>query len=242
MRFFYSVWIAFYSFITLLFVFPFYELIYRIENYHKKFQRISKISRIWAWFLQYGLFIRFKVENKHLLNQSESYVIISNHRSYLDIPICARCTLNSFRFLAKIELVSAPILGRIIKKSYITIDRDNSRSAAKAFVEMKKTLKSRTSVWIYPEGSRNNTQNTLLPFNDGAFHIAQSTESPIAICAIWDTGAVLPKNFIKSKPKTIKAKWVKIITKDEVKNLDIESLKNYCYKLLEESILELQNA
>lgn len=63
----------------------------------------------------------------------------------------------------------------------VFLDRTNRetavKNARKAAADMKK---NKTSIWVYPEGTRANTPElNLLPFKKGAFYMAAQANVPI---------------------------------------------------------------
>src|SRR6185436_10559049 len=119
------------------------------------------ISRNWAGslFVFYG--IRLIIKNKELLDQKQTYVFIGNHRSLLDIPAYAVATNHCIRFLAKKELTKLPLMGYVIGKLYISVDRKDKAARAKSMENMMNSLRDGISVFICPEGTRNKGSEPL---------------------------------------------------------------------------------
>jgi 1-acyl-sn-glycerol-3-phosphate acyltransferase len=59
---------------------------------------------------------------------------------------------------------------------------------------MKKTLALGMHMVIYPEGTRNRTNNPLKTFYDGAFKLAVDAKKEIVPTLIFNTKKVLPTN------------------------------------------------
>lgn len=189
-----------------------------------------KLSRIWA---KVGLFLSgiiVKVHSRENINPNQNYIFISNHRSQLDIPICAVGTPNYFKFLAKEELVKIPFLGYIIKRLYITVKRDNVRDRVKSFQKMRKEVENNTSIWLYPEGTRNRTDLPLNTFQDGAFRLAIDTATPIAMMVIIDSGKNLPAGtFFQFKPGIVHFYCLPPINTVGMKGAEANALKEKAY-------------
>lgn len=128
--------------------------------------------------------IRLKVEGRELLDPARSYVIVGNHKSSLDFILNAHAFPGVFRFLAKQELQKIPVFGFIVRKMCLTVDRSSAMSRARSVVALKQQLSEGWSIFIYPEGSRNASNQLLGTFYDGAFRIAIQTGAPLAIQTI----------------------------------------------------------
>jgi 1-acyl-sn-glycerol-3-phosphate acyltransferase len=208
--------------VTLLITFIIYVIIFTTFPKHKAPHAAHRVSQVWAIAVFAVFFLRLKVKGKELIDPKGSYVFVSNHRSQLDIPAIARACRNTFRFLAKAELTKIPLLGYIIKKLYLTVDRKNAQDRTRSMEIMKRSLKDGISVVIYPEGTRNRTDAPLLDFRDGAFRLAIEAQAPVAVLTILDIEKVnSAKDPFVICPGTIHAVWSKPI---ETKGMTLEDV------------------
>jgi 1-acyl-sn-glycerol-3-phosphate acyltransferase len=193
--------------ISLLIVTPAYALIFLLGG-KKAAKPAHRLSRVWAEYVMFFSGTWLTVYNRELLDKNQTYVFVSNHQSHLDIPACAASTGHIFKFLAKEELGRAPLLGYIIRKLYITVDRSSLRARVLSMQKMEKTLNEGISVWIYPEGTRNKSKEPLGPFFDGAFQLAIASQKPVAVLTIIGTRKILPSGeFFQLHPARVKAYW-----------------------------------
>lgn len=84
--------------------------------------------------------------------------------------------------MAKKELQWTPLLGQFMTLSgAVFIDRKNNARAFESLAAAGNTIKARrTSLWVFPEGTRTNRpESDLLPFKKGAFHLAVQANVPI---------------------------------------------------------------
>jgi 1-acyl-sn-glycerol-3-phosphate acyltransferase len=211
--------------LSLLVVTPIYLIIFAIGG-EKADKTAHKLSRIWASYVLLCYGVRLKVHDKNLIKPHETYVFISNHRSHIDIPVCARATTNTFKFLAKDELVKIPLLGYIIKKLYITVRRQSIRDKVLAIKKMEAELEKGISIWLYPEGTRNTTEEPMTDFQDGAFTVAVNTGKPLAVLTIYDTAKILkPGGIWNARAGTVNAWWAEPIETKGLTRKDIPALK-----------------
>jgi len=186
-----------------------------------------KISRFWANLLFTCFFIRVDIKGMELINRNQAYVFVCNHRSQMDIPLFARACVNTFRFLSKIEATKIPFIGYVVKRLYITVDRKSKEDRAKSILRMQDSLlKEKISVVLFPEGTRNRTDQPLIDFKDGAFRLAIDTQLPVAVLTILNSGEFSPANkFMQLKPGKLKAIWTEPIPTINMTTEDVPKLK-----------------
>ncbi len=162
--------------------------------------------------------IRIKTEGKELLDPNQRYILVSNHVSVLDFMINARAYPGIYKFLAKRELVKIPLFGFVVRKQCVLVDRSSAASRTASIRFLEKNLEDGYSIFVYPEGARNRTDDRpLLPFHKGAFKIAIETGCPIAVQTIVEVRKVARKaTGLDLWPGTIKVVWSQPI---EVKGL-----------------------
>jgi 1-acyl-sn-glycerol-3-phosphate acyltransferase len=224
---------------SFIIVFPLYFIIFSLyKNPKATIIAHQKISRPWARSLFPAFGIRIIVKNKHLLDPNKTYVFISNHRSQLDIPALAVATNHTFRFLAKSELMKIPVLGYVIRKLYISVDRSDKAARARSMESMLNSLRENISVSIYPEGTRNKTAAPLLNFHDGAFRLAITAQVPLAIMVVINSDKLLsPLKPVELSPGTLICKWTTPIDTTGMTINDLESLKT----LAAQRMIEMMN-
>lgn len=169
--------------VTFVPVFLLYSVIYRKNSASKT----HYITRLWGKILLFFSNIRIKVHKTNFNYDKGSYIFVSNHRSLVDIVVCSAVIPVKFLFLAKRELLKVPLFGFIIKKTTLQVDRKSQKSKLSSFNNLKRVLLKGMSVLLFPEGTRNNTEEKLSPFQNGAFKLAVSTGIPIVVLTLWDT-------------------------------------------------------
>lgn len=124
----------------------------------------------------------------------EPVLYIGNHRSYFDILLSYPHLKGPTGYVAKIEMQKIPLL-RIWMKHVdcVFLDRDDPREGMKAILTAIDKVKNGTSIFIFPEGTRNYGE-TLLPFKEGSFKIAQKTGCRIVPVVQNNTAALLENN------------------------------------------------
>jgi 1-acyl-sn-glycerol-3-phosphate acyltransferase len=207
-------------------VIPAYLIIFNFSSKKKSPFIAHKVSRFWAKFLFTFFFIRIDIKGREYIKPEQAYIFVCNHNSSLDIPLFATACINTFRFLSKIEVTKFPIIGYVVKKLYITVDRKSRADSAKSIERMKSSLTEEgISVVLFPEGHRNTTDKPLLAFKDGAFRLAIETQLPIAVLTILNTRDFLPSDKFEMKPGIIRAVWSEPIETKGLTLTDLPALK-----------------
>ena len=158
----------------------------------------------WSWIFSQLTFIRYKFYGREKLRNDRSYIYVSNHTSFLDIPGLCMLIGKEFRPMAKKELLKIPVFGWIAKGACVIVDRSNSESKKKSLEKLKETLEHGISILMFAEGTQNRTKEPLQPFKDGAFRIAIDTQKPILPMVIVGAGPLMPPGTIEMRPGLIK--------------------------------------
>lgn len=121
-------------------------------------------------------------------------VVMSNHRSYSDIPLIYASLPEGvrLRMVAKRELFFVPIWGRAMRASgFIPIVRSDRKRAIESLNIAKQALEKGTYIWIAPEGTRSRT-GELGALKKGGFILARDTGVPILPMSIAGSGDIMP--------------------------------------------------
>jgi 1-acyl-sn-glycerol-3-phosphate acyltransferase len=146
---------------------------------------------------------KVRVTGKDLLDPNQTYVFISNHRSYLDTATLFVYTGRRIGILAKKELLKVPILG--VGMGFVNvmaIDRSNRERALRTTEEATARIRSGISFGVFAEGTRAKP-GEFLPFKKGAFYMAAQAGVPIVPVAIKNTDVMMGKGTGVAKSGTI---------------------------------------
>lgn len=144
-----------------------------------------------------------KVSGAENVSHDESFVFVSNHRSYLDTATLFFYTGHKIGLVAKRELLKVPILGQGMHYVNIfSIDRSNPERAKRSMEKARKVMEDGFSFGVFAEGTRA-MPGDLLPFKKGAFHLAIQTNARIIPVAIKNTDWMMGKRTGVAFPGTI---------------------------------------
>lgn len=153
---------------------------------------VIRCCRLWM-----GIFfplsgIRLSIQGRENFKKSENYIVVCNHNSLMDVPLTSPGIPGANKTIAKIEMAKIPLFGIIYKRGSVLLDRSSDASRKQSYLDMKQVLSWGLHMCIYPEGTRNKTDNPLKSFHDGAFRLAFDTGKSIIPCIIKGTRAMLP--------------------------------------------------
>src|SRR5262249_11043327 len=149
-------------------------------------------QRLWTGVLLALAGIRLRARELSPIDLAKPHVICANHASLFDILALVRVVPPPFRFVAKRELLSWPIVGWALRPAgQIVVDRSDRARALRSIAEAA-LRKIRGQVIFFVEGTRSRT-GQLLPFKKGAFHFAVDHRIPVLPTAIRGSYAVLAK-------------------------------------------------
>jgi 1-acyl-sn-glycerol-3-phosphate acyltransferase len=227
LRFLYGILAAIGFSLSLLIVVPCYFFVFSFYPEQKSPHIAHKnISRRWAKLFYILFFIRVKIKGEEFIDEKKTYVFVANHVSQLDVPAYAIACKNTIRFLAKAELTRIPLMGYIIRKIYLSVDRSDKEARHRSMMNMRKSLEEGISVFICPEGTRNRTSEPLLDFKDGAFRLAVEAQIPVAVLTVMDSQKLLsPIRPVELAPGTIHVFWDKPVETRGMTEADIPALK-----------------
>lgn len=115
-----------------------------------------------------------KIYNRQLIPKKDAIIFAGNHLTDMDQIVVIRATKRTVRFLTKKELYHG-LLGLVLKLyDTIPVDRNN-KDNNRAMEISEKALQNGDAINIFPEGTKNKTNDILLPFKYGAVSLAKKT-------------------------------------------------------------------
>ncbi len=140
----------------------------------------------------WGCGVKLEIIGGQTLPQDESYVFVSNHLSYLDIPALFRAIPHNLHFVAKKEIKYVPFIGwYMYATEMIFVDRSNRMKAIASLDRAGKLIKKGKDVLMFPEGTRSKT-GVIGEFKKGPFMLATKADIAVVPVAIDGTDKVLP--------------------------------------------------
>jgi 1-acyl-sn-glycerol-3-phosphate acyltransferase len=132
------------------------------------------------------------VEGREKVDPAQTYVMVANHLSLLDILVLFRLHTH-FKWVSKVENFRIPCVGWNMRLNrYVPLKRGDRESVLRMLSACERTLAEGSSIMMFPEGTRSPT-GRMRAFKPGAFELALRTRSPILPIAVQGTHLALPK-------------------------------------------------
>ena len=143
--------------------------------------------------------ITVKVENPEKLPKEGQYLVVINHRSIIDPPIVETALKETTLFgpwISKKELYNSFFFGLFVRHAgSVLLDREKSQMSG-FFADIKKAVGRGESIFIFPEGTRNKTEEALTAFKEGSRIIALKNRLPILPIYIKTDAGMALKNAL----------------------------------------------
>ncbi len=121
----------------------------------------------------YKLYYNPLIYNKELIPLDGAIILVGNHKHIMDQCSIIISTKRIIHYMAKKEYFDGKFSWFFKVTGCISVDRSiHDKSAKKSALEV---LNNGGAIGIFPEGTRNKTDNPLLPFKFGAVKMAQET-------------------------------------------------------------------
>jgi 1-acyl-sn-glycerol-3-phosphate acyltransferase len=132
------------------------------------FDRYAMPQLFHRWLVR---LLGFEVRTRGAMSAASATLFVSNHSSYLDVPILGSIIRASF--VAKAEVAGWPVIGRLAAlQNTVFIERRSSR-VAEHRDGMRRRLEAGESLILFPEGTSSDGMRAL-PFKSSLFSVAEN--------------------------------------------------------------------
>ena len=132
------------------------------------------------------------VTGKQYFRKGQTYIVVCNHNALIDVPVSSPGIPGGNKTIAKSEMAKIPLFGLIYKSGAILVDRKSDKSRRDSFTKMREVLDMGLHMCIYPEGTRNTSEEVIKPFHEGAFRLASVTGKAIIPMIIFNSRRANP--------------------------------------------------
>ncbi len=200
----YRIWFYILVAIPIILFFPFLLITTLSEKWYPQFFWLAR--NIWATPILYGMGCHPKIVREQKFVRGESYMLVANHTSMLDIMMMLYISKNPFVFVGKKELAKIPLFGFFFKRVCIMVDRDNTKSRTGVYRRAQRRLNQGMSICIFPEGGVPDEAVLLDEFKDGAFKMAIAHKISVVPMTFYDGKKRFSFTFLSGGPGKLRAK------------------------------------
>lgn len=212
-----------------------------IGKFNRRAMEISSLRIIQAVFKVLLFISGTKVTyiGEENVPKDQAVLYIGNHRSFFDIIIAYTRCPDLTGFIAKKELIKAPLFNVWMMYLHcLFLDRNNIKEGLKTILAGIEKIKNGISIFIFPEGTRNKGESDLelLPFHEGSFKLATKTGCPIIPVSISNTIQIFEAHLPKVKPAHVIVEYGKPIIPSELSKEELRHIGAYTQNIIEETL------
>ncbi len=147
------------------------------------------------FYIPLGILFPAKVIKKNKFPKEKKLITISNHLSWKDAIYVALYTPRFRHFIGKKEL-RKNIFGRFLMWAFGAILIDRGKMDMHGMRTIISTLKKGEGISIFPEGTRNKTDDALQEVKGGIVMFAVKSDAPIVPVMIYKKTGFFKRNFL----------------------------------------------
>lgn len=186
---------------------------------------LQNVFAFWLTYRAYGL------EN---LPPAGGGLIVANHQSYLDPLLIGLPLHRPISFLARDSLFKVPLLGWILRNTYVMpINRD--AASPSSIRECLKRMEEGFLVGIFPEGTRT-PDGEMAQFKPGFLSLIRRSDVPVYPVGISGAYEAYPKGAWFVLPKPVRVVYGQPITRHELASFLIKGQEDACIAFIRKRV------
>ena len=183
-----------------------------------------------------AIFINVEVEGSENINSESTYLFMANHVSLFDVPLLGGYIPNFFRGIEADYQHNWPFYGWVMKRyGNITIARENVYQSIGSIKKAAGIIRQGKSIAILPEGHRTR-DGRLRSFKKLPFFLAKQAGVELAPIGLSGLFQLKKKGSWLITPTTLKVKFGKPISTDQIETLSITELRDVTKKQIQNLI------
>ena len=234
-----NVWFYVLGFIGIVITLPFLIIFSIKESFYPYFYWVAR--NIWSNIIMYGMGFYPEIKFKQHIKKGKSYMLVSNHKSMIDIMLMLSLSKDPIVFVGKKELEKIPLFGYFYRRVCILVDRSSPESRKEVYTKAIKRLDNGISVCIFPEGGVPDPSVILDKFKNGAFSLAIQFQIPIVPITFLDCEKKFPYffayNHFYGSPGKLRANVHEFIETKGLNQENREFLKEKVYDIMHKDLL-----
>lgn len=159
----------------------------------------------WSTWAFGAVWFRESFTGREHLPRAGGVVVVSNHQSFLDIPVLSHAIPRHVSFVARDSLANFKPLAWLMRTCGAVLIKRGAPDRA-ALREMAAHLEQGDCLVIFPEGTRT-SDGRVQEFKAGALLAARMAKVPLVPCAIRGSFEALPKRALFPRPRKIRVQF-----------------------------------
>ncbi len=227
-------------FLVLFFIFTLPVLLVFKLLYSKHAEKIDRMSlSAVQWAFKCILFLagtKLTVIGEENVPTDRAVMYVGNHTSFFDIVITYTRVPRLTGFVAKKSVQKVPVLNLWMNRVHcLFLDRENVKEGLKTILAAIEKVKSGISIFIFPEGTRNKTPESLLEFKGGSFKIAEKSGCSIVPVTLVNASAIFEDHFPWVKKSHVVLEYGKPIDMKALEAEDKKRINLYVQNIIAET-------
>jgi len=176
-------------------------------------RQVERIASGWARRCLRYMQCRVQVEGLEHLPASGPVILMANHQSMFDIPLCLGFLGRTMGFVAKRELFRIPALSFWMRQIHCAnMDRADVRSSGKLLEELSHQVREGGYLFlIFPEGTRTrHPEGEIGPFRRGALRLAAAEGMPVVPISVDGTRFLVKFKALRKVPPSRRVVRVRV--------------------------------
>jgi len=156
-------------------------------------------ARAWSWLILATTGVAVTVEGLERVTPGETYVFISNHQSFYDIPVIFSSLPFQLRIISKESIGNFPFLGWHLRRAgHLLVNRSNPDRSG-ILNRWRRLVADHLSLIIFPEGTRSR-DGKVGRFRGGSFLLALEAGLTVVPLTVSGSRHVMGKGLITTRP------------------------------------------
>ncbi|MBV9924178.1 MAG: 1-acyl-sn-glycerol-3-phosphate acyltransferase [Acidobacteria bacterium] len=191
----------------------------------------------WSRMIAQTALLDVRVCGAEHLRAGESYVFLSTHQSWMDIPVMLGYLPCQLRIAAKHAVFKIPFLGwHMTRSGQIPIYRGSTAESVESLERAAGLLGGGVSAFLFPEGTRSR-DGWLQPLKKGGFRLALKSRLPVVPVTIRGTRAAMPRGSMVLRAGPVEMYLDPPVPTAHLKDEDLPALMRQVSEALESHLV-----
>ncbi len=180
--------------------------------------------------------VKLTVIGKENIPTDQAVLYVGNHSSFFDILITYVQSKRLLGFIAKKSMLKIPLLSHWMRRVHcLFIDRENVKEGLKIIISAIDKIKAGVSIFIFPEGTRAENPDEMLPFKDGSFKIAEKSGALIIPVTLVNASAIFEAQAPRVKRSHVVVEYGKAIDFASLEKEQKKAIGSYVQSIIRET-------